>query len=1193
MGSLRNIILIVTIMAAIVVAQNLTSEGNYIRQPKSVAGGIVFTDNNYSAVYYFAQDSTRELIRLRNVGQYYSIAPQQNKLGVKLIDSNGQQTPVIIDIQTGELTRLHSAARQIGQVSFTADGRTAYTVGDNLVISDGRTIKLGYYANIAPISPDGNSVCFNDADDQLWLMNLETHSKIRISEAQGGYYRPQWSPDGNKILYSAFNGDAKIYEISTQTTYTIKSTDEPSWSDDSETIIFSRKEIENFQLINADIYTARFDGSSLTNITNTSDIIETDATFIDSGAEILYRIEGEQSIRRTALNNSKSALDQNKSGLIAPPNIVAEYTALGNEAVSVSMNVPYLHQVYDVPDWFWGYYACAPTTAAMLLAYYNILPVWNVTCSSPSTHTSRWGRYICEQYYYRETDYKWSSSPNGHTAGKGGYGYMWGNGSPNSYMGKYYQLHGLTTNQIWNSATWTVATNQINNGYPYTMCVRLTSSGHLVLAKGIVEGKHSLIFNDPYGDRNGSSYPAYNGNGVIYDWPGYNEGHANLAYAGTGIPWCIAAQYTVTSVSDTLVDDLNLAQGFTLNTDAPSSMTYWKDKNTGGFNDHFWYTNSRISDTCSAEWSAPVTSVGRYEVLAYIPTLNGLTANATYHIRTGAGDTAIVIDQNANQGNWASLGTHYFDVDHNCVVYLNDSTGQKGDTVAFDAIKWQYTAAPAVGLTFNSYTGDWDREGPPKTIFFQGQISYCPDYTRFHWDFGDGGTADLLNPEHVFRSAGNYTVSFTAIFGDESFSTDTVITIGAAAATDFALLIPENETTLTTATPLFYWIPPSLKDAISAKSQLLDGYKSFSFYLHHNTAFNEVQPIILDTNLYRPTEPLTENTEYFWTVVAEDTAGNKTLSPIWSFIVNTENSAPNQFALISPAEAEIVTELQPVFIWNTARDTDPGDEITYRLKVGTALNDLISYDTGVDTFFTMSIPLSDNTIYYWQIEAIDADGVITVNEGGCRTFCVNLANDPPSAVTLLTPQDGSLITTTYPLFLWSASEDADPHETLRYYLTYWRDDFNYIYQYQTDTTFCSKRKVLSNRVYHWLVITVDAAGDSAISDTFTFATGNVGLTENAKQPLEFALHQNYPNPFNPNTTIAFDLPQEAEVSLAIYDLMGREITTLVNGYRDAGCLNVEWNGTDKSGRMVASGIYLCILRTSSGQSAIRKMALIR
>ncbi len=80
-------------------------------------------------------------------------------------------------------------------------------------------------------------------------------------------------------------------------------------------------------------------------------------------------------------------------------------------------------------------------------------------------------------------------------------------------------------------------------------------------------------------------------------------------------------------------------------------------------------------------------------------------------------------------------------------------------------------------------------------------------------------------------------------------------------------------------------------------------------------------------------------------------------------------------------------------------------------------------------------------------------------------------------------------------------------------------------------------------------------------------TGSPGL------PTEFSLGQNYPNPFNPSTTIRFALPEPARVVLTVYDILGRQVKSLVDGHQEAGVRSVEWDGTNESGVRVVSGVY--------------------
>ena len=93
-------------------------------------------------------------------------------------------------------------------------------------------------------------------------------------------------------------------------------------------------------------------------------------------------------------------------------------------------------------------------------------------------------------------------------------------------------------------------------------------------------------------------------------------------------------------------------------------------------------------------------------------------------------------------------------------------------------------------------------------------------------------------------------------------------------------------------------------------------------------------------------------------------------------------------------------------------------------------------------------------------------------------------------------------------------------------------------------------------------------------------------------PDEFALHQNYPNPFNPTTTILYDLPETATVHLVIYDVLGRQVRTLVNQDLTAGYHKAVWDATDDMGRPLSGGLYIYRIKAGS-YSKTRKMVLLK
>ena len=94
-------------------------------------------------------------------------------------------------------------------------------------------------------------------------------------------------------------------------------------------------------------------------------------------------------------------------------------------------------------------------------------------------------------------------------------------------------------------------------------------------------------------------------------------------------------------------------------------------------------------------------------------------------------------------------------------------------------------------------------------------------------------------------------------------------------------------------------------------------------------------------------------------------------------------------------------------------------------------------------------------------------------------------------------------------------------------------------------------------------------------------------------PMEFALNQNYPNPFNPSTMIRYQLPEQTMVTIAIYDLMGRKVRTLVSGETQlAGYRQVVWNATNDFSQPVSAGMYIYTIQAGTYRMT-KKMVLLK
>jgi hypothetical protein len=145
------------------------------------------------------------------------------------------------------------------------------------------------------------------------------------------------------------------------------------------------------------------------------------------------------------------------------------------------------------------------------------------------------------------------------------------------------------------------------------------------------------------------------------------------------------------------------------------------------------------------------------------------------------------------------------------------------------------------------------------------------------------------------------------------------------------------------------------------------------------------------------------------------------------------------------------------------------------------------------------------------------------------------------------------------------------------------DTLKYVFGLTTSTT------------YFWRVSAKNSSGSSYYSNVWDFKTSVTGIQPvRSEIPLKYALYQNYPNPFNPVTKIKFDIASlinqdlfRRVVVLKIYDLLGREIATLVNEQLRPGTYEVEWNGSD-----YPSGVYFYRITAGNFTNA-EKMIMIK
>jgi hypothetical protein len=369
------------------------------------------------------------------------------------------------------------------------------------------------------------------------------------------------------------------------------------------------------------------------------------------------------------------------------------------------------------------------------------------------------------------------------------------------------------------------------------------------------------------------------------------------------------------------------------------------------------------------------------------------------------------------------------------------------------------------------------------------------------------------------------------------------------------------------------------------------GTISYRVQLSTDSSFTSV---IVDTtgltSLSFPLFTLNNLTEYYWRVNATNAVGTGPWSQVWNFWTigmpyrtellyppaNSQNIPVNvNFKWNRPQEKllKLLIDNYPFKINNvniknfysgkkkTANVTRYCFELT---DDSTKMNYLVYDTTFTDTTKQVS-GLHYMTNYWWRVKAANEAG--WGDSAGWSSFTTIV--NPPEIVELISPNNTSKITDTVSsiLFVWKNASFTNS-----YNLQIATDNkFNTIIIDTTgitDTVFTYHPKNLT-RTFYWRVCGYNIGGFGPWSSIINFSLITGIINQNNNVPVDYALYQNYPNPFNPITIISYALPKASHVTIKVYDILGREVATLVNDEKNVGIYSVEFNASK-----LASGIYL-------------------
>ncbi len=277
--------------------------------------------------------------------------------------------------------------------------------------------------------------------------------------------------------------------------------------------------------------------------------------------------------------------------------------------------------------------------------------------------------------------------------------------------------------------------------------------------------------------------------------------------------------------------------------------------------------------------------------------------------------------------------------------------------------------------------------------------------------------------------------------------------------------------------------------------------------------------------------------------------------------------------------------------WNRSAEAD---FLRYRIYCDTLPHPVACVDSSIAIADTSRViaGLANNKLYYFRATTVDNGGLESSYSNEVEV--IPSPNPPPAAPQNLSATRGD----SFVDLKWQRNGELD---FLRYRI--YCDTIAHPSQKVDSTsanvtdTSCTVAGLINDKSYYFRVTAVDSSGlESAFSNEVSATPGTVGVEDDQKLaliPKQFVLHQNFPNPFNPSTMIRFDLPEQSTVKLVIYDMLGREIATLLDGTLAAGYRSIEWKAN------VATGLYFYRIDVASIDDpgkrfvSVKKMLLLR
>ena len=582
---------------------------------------------------------------------------------------------------------------------------------------------------------------------------------------------------------------------------------------------------------------------------------------------------------------------------------------------------------------------------------------------------------------------------------------------------------------------------------------------------------------------------------------------------------------------------------------------------------------------------------------------SSLTAGTNYYWQVR------VYDPTTGYGNWSSISSFHTNGTGTLLVPIPSyPTGSVTVYTTTPTFYW-YLPSYSSGLTYDVEVSTDNTSESNFNSHRVGGTTYNSGITDQQYISISGLTPGQA---YYWRVRSKNSLGSTSSWSETIPIANETFTVAGGVASAYPVLTwPIDSTTVYTSTPTLYWY---LEGSSLGLTGYVVKYKKApapadwtAVAPGSNTADIGTYTITPVTTTYKTvTTALTYGGHYYWAVATSAGASSNANYRQGEFTIVGGAGASDPI-LSQPSDGSTVYSTSVTFSWFISGSAIgiQGYELVYSQSDVFDPSVTVYYDAGsgsgvhhprLTSQLVTVTGLVPGATYYWKVRSWYGGSTFSnwVNSSAPYwSFNVQVGSSVVVQPIVGGPNNVTINTVT-PMLSWVLPTKTAANSTYEVQLAE-NSNFSNAKSFSSSKASCSASGLSSNKNYYWRVRSKAADGTySYYSNTGNFSVGDkaTAIDNNEVLPTEYSLSQNYPNPFNPSTRISFSLPQNSKVALKIFDMLGREIKTIINEEMNAGNHSTIWNGDNNLGNKVSSGVYIYRL-TAGDYISTKKMVLMK